>query len=184
MAVEKLVEYAADIVREAARSPLGLLALLVIAVSLISLAFFHSSSDIIKVPIFLALLSAAAFFGAKVFQLATKRESDSVPATPDTLSGANSLEDSSVDTSFPDLEIFVGVANNDLPIAAEAIVIEQDRDLLLETESFLNEPEESIKALLEDAKTAKVRDPGTVLVRGHSTPYYFLGYIRDSQRVE
>lgn len=177
--MDKLVEQTANIVREAARSPLGLLALLVIAVSLVSLAFFQSSSDLIKVPIFLALLLAAALFGIKVFQLASERQSNSIsPASVLNPSGNNG-ERAALERRSSKLNIFVGVPSGKSEYDVDAIVIEQDRDLLLEADSALYVSTDSLKAILKEAKSARGRDPGTVLVRGRSTPYYILAIVHD-----
>lgn len=177
--MEKLIEQTANIVREAARSPLGLLALLVIAVSLVSLLFFQSSSDVIKVPIFLALLIAAAFFGIKVFQLASEKEPDSINTTSVSDPSEDGNKNAVLERRSTKPNIFVGWPSDKFGTEADAIVIEQDRDLLLETDSSLFESTDSLKAILDEAKAVKGREAGTVLVRGRSAPYYFLAIVHD-----
>jgi len=64
--VQDFVQSAPDIIREAARSPLGLLALLVLAVATLALVFFRKSSDAIKLAIFGVFFLAAVSFGIVV----------------------------------------------------------------------------------------------------------------------
>src|SRR6266702_2545915 len=65
-AVQDFGQSAPDIIREAARSPLGLLALLVLAVATLALVFFRKSSDAIKLAIFGLFFLAAVSFGLVV----------------------------------------------------------------------------------------------------------------------
>ncbi|MCP4677927.1 MAG: hypothetical protein GY854_20910 [Deltaproteobacteria bacterium] len=65
-----------EIIREAARSPLGLLALVALLVGLLAATFFHSSPDSIKVSIFLIIILAAGIFVWKTFQIAQPRSSE------------------------------------------------------------------------------------------------------------
>ena len=64
--MQDFVQSAPDIIREAARSPLGLLALLVLAVATLALVFFRKSSDAIKLAIFGVFFVAAVSFGIVV----------------------------------------------------------------------------------------------------------------------
>ena len=79
----------------------------------------------------------------------------------------------------PRPRIFAATARDRPPFPVEAVVIEQDCDLLLDTEPVLREPRESLETLLRAAKRAHPETPGTVLVRGNTAPYYFLAIVHD-----
>lgn len=73
-----LVSKAPELIREAARSPLGLLALTLLLVALIALTFFHDAPVFVKMAMFLVITLTAGLFSWKVFQLASpKREASS-----------------------------------------------------------------------------------------------------------
>jgi len=56
--MKDLIENAPKIISEAAKSPLGISALLILAVSVLAWLFFGESSEVFKVPVFLAILLA------------------------------------------------------------------------------------------------------------------------------
>lgn len=55
--MDNLIENTSKIISEAAKSPLGICALLIMAVSVLAWLFFGESADIYKVPVFLAVLA-------------------------------------------------------------------------------------------------------------------------------
>jgi hypothetical protein len=54
--LDKLIEQAPKIIAEAARNPLGIIALIIFALSLLALGFFSNSEDSVKVGIFVVLV--------------------------------------------------------------------------------------------------------------------------------
>jgi hypothetical protein len=77
------------------------------------------------------------------------------------------------------LKIFAGTAEDGPPFTVDALVMEQDRDLLLDPDRTLKDPGESIKRLLKSIEDTKPQPPGTVVVRGRQTPYCFLAIVHD-----
>lgn len=178
--MNKLFDNAAAIIREAARSPLGVLALLVISVALLSLAFFHDSSDLVKLIIFLTILVGAGFFGAKMFQLAASADPIANQASETSISEpAEPSHEPSPSTDRSTLQVFAGPAVALPPFPVEAFVIEQDRDLLLDPDPILREPKGSLKEQIRAAKQAKPKEAGSVIVAGESIPYTFLAIVHD-----
>ena len=57
----------ADLIKAAATSPLGILALLILVVSTVATAFFSKSETPVKVGVFLLIFAAACVFGYTVF---------------------------------------------------------------------------------------------------------------------
>lgn len=90
--MNKLLESAPGIIREAAKSPLGLFALMILVLAVLAFFFFRTASERTRVAIFLLLLIGVASFTVAIFRT----------PPPDTFS---------VDYPPPDRK----VANNDCP---------------------------------------------------------------------
>ena len=72
---DKFFEQAPKIIAEAAKSALGIVALIILALSVLGLAFFADSPDPVKVAIFLVLVLSFGLFGfAAMRQIPEKRE--------------------------------------------------------------------------------------------------------------
>ena len=67
--MEKLFEQLPKIIEEAAKSPLGLLALMIIALSLLAFFFFREASARTRVGIFLVLFAGCAVFAWAIFRV-------------------------------------------------------------------------------------------------------------------
>jgi hypothetical protein len=79
----------------------------------------------------------------------------------------------------PPLRIYAAPAVALPPFPVEAFVLEQDRDLLLDPEPVLREPEESLERLIESAEKTDAKSAGSVVVTGKSVPYCFLAIVHD-----
>lgn len=77
-----LTNKAPDLIREAAKSPQGLIALGLILVSLVALAFFTTASESVKVVIFILIFVGASLFVVKMLHLAASEK----PNTEDSFS--------------------------------------------------------------------------------------------------
>ena len=77
------------------------------------------------------------------------------------------------------LSVFVGPAKSRPPFAIEAVVIEQDCDLVLDTEPVIRDPGEQIETLLRAVETSALRKPGTIRVKGGSAPIEILAIVHD-----
>ena len=78
-----------------------------------------------------------------------------------------------------DLSVFAGSATALPPFDVNALVIEQDCDLVLDTEAVIREPEESLGTLVRAVETARPPRPGSVIVKGHAKPLQFLAIVHD-----
>lgn len=75
-----------QIIEQAAKSPLGIFALMIVAVSIIGFYFFRRSSETIKIFIFLVMFAGVACFGVAISREASAmrpKSSDTVPAISD-----------------------------------------------------------------------------------------------------
>ncbi len=77
------------------------------------------------------------------------------------------------------LSVFAGPATSQPPFEVKAVVIEQDCDLVLDTNVVLDEPDEPLGALLRAVETAPPRKPGTVIVKDRSLPVQILAIVHD-----
>ena len=95
------------LIREAAKSPLGLLALSIFLVSIVALAFFTTASELVKVVIFVLLLVGAGLFIVKVLSLAAaqsqtdKPKDSSSQQTGSTVEPANPISDPKIVPDIP-----------------------------------------------------------------------------------
>ena len=82
--LKSLCENAPKIIREAAKSWLGILALAVLSLATIAIVFFHNASEPVKVIAFALILLGAALFVVKVLHLASQeRSKDESDVTPE-----------------------------------------------------------------------------------------------------
>ena len=78
-----------------------------------------------------------------------------------------------------DLSVFAGPATAQPPFDVDVVVIEQDCDLVLDTEAVIHDPRESIGTLVRAVETAPPTQPGSVIVKGHTKPLQFLAIVHD-----
>ncbi|MEJ2706553.1 MAG: NUDIX domain-containing protein [Anaerolineales bacterium] len=76
--MNNLFEKAPEIIREAAQSALGILALVVLLISILALAFFSSASEGVRVAIFVLIFLGAGLFVVSVLRLAAQDQSRAV----------------------------------------------------------------------------------------------------------
>ena len=77
------------------------------------------------------------------------------------------------------LSVFAGPANAQSAFDVDALVIEQDRDLVLDTEAVIRDPEASFGSLVRAVETARSPKPGTLIVKGNAKPLQFLAIVHD-----
>jgi 8-oxo-dGTP pyrophosphatase MutT (NUDIX family) len=81
--IGRIIDKAPTLIRESAKSPLGLLALVVLLVSILALALFATASEVVRLVIFLLILAGAGLFAFSLLQIAS-REQTSRPTPPPT----------------------------------------------------------------------------------------------------
>lgn len=77
------------------------------------------------------------------------------------------------------LSVFAGPANALPPFDVDALVIEQDRDLVLDTEVIVREPGESIGTLVRAVESTPPAEPGSVIVKGRVKPLQLFAIVHD-----
>lgn len=76
--IKKIIDKAPDIIRESAKSPLGVIALSVLLISMVAIVFFQDSSDVVKGAAFASLaFSLITFVGVAVHFGAEKSQDHS-----------------------------------------------------------------------------------------------------------
>ena len=97
---DKFLDQAPKIIAEAAKSPLGIVALIILALSTLGLAFFADSPDEVKIGIFLVLVLSFGLFGFAAMRRmserqkeveATERPREQPTTSPPTVSEAEAL---------------------------------------------------------------------------------------------
>ena len=179
MSLDKLIEKAPEIIREAARNPLGLLALVVLLLSALALIFFYDASEQIRLIIFVLILIASVFFVAKVLQIASsaakttqETEKDDAAAVEVKTGG----EESKAGVRL------VAVSREFLSTSSvNAIVVEEDTSLIMHAETGLEDIKESHERLIGQAQFQKLEAPGTVVVKDGS-PLQFLAIVHDFEQ--
>src|SRR5258708_10957046 len=73
--MDKLIEYAPSIIGQAARSPLGIFALMILALSVLGFVFFRNSSERTRTAMFVLMFIAVASFGYASFRTISGNES-------------------------------------------------------------------------------------------------------------
>lgn len=66
--MEKLFESAPEIIREAAKSPLGLFALMILALAILAFFFFREASERTRIAIFVLMVIGVVAFGVAIFR--------------------------------------------------------------------------------------------------------------------
>ncbi len=66
--MEKLFESAPAIIREAAKSPQGMFALIILVLAVLAFFFFHKSSERTRVVIFVLICISAIYFTITIFR--------------------------------------------------------------------------------------------------------------------
>lgn len=74
-----LIKKVPELIREAAKSPLGLLALSIFLVSIVALAFFTTASELIRVVIFFLIFAGGGLFIMSVLRLAASQDQIEIP---------------------------------------------------------------------------------------------------------
>jgi hypothetical protein len=171
--MSQLFQQAPKIIREAARSPLGLLALVVLAVAVLAFLLFHDATELVRLAIFCALLLGAALFSAKTFQVISAQETSSKTAA--TTKRIANNRPSSVQPAV------VVQDENDPPFEVDAIAIEDDTYHVLSANPEFEAVEGSLKK--ESAIAAKERPTklGSVVVNA-GRPLKFLAIIHDTSK--
>ncbi len=73
---EKFFEQAPKIIAEAAKRPLGIVALIILALSALGLAFFADSPDPVKIAMFVVLVFSFGLFGFAAMRQMPKRQEE------------------------------------------------------------------------------------------------------------
>jgi len=73
--MEKLFESAPDIIAEAAKSPLGIFALMILAISVLGFFFFRRASERTRSGMFVLLIVGVASFGYATFSNSSRKSS-------------------------------------------------------------------------------------------------------------
>jgi hypothetical protein len=113
--MEKIIKYIPDIIGEAAKNTLGLLALMVIIISVIGFIFFRKSSDWIRVGMFILLFIGVVSFGAIALQTHIT-QSQNIPVPTDSSPVKNSVPQklSNTEKTSPLARVETGVSAQQL----------------------------------------------------------------------
>ena len=169
--MNRLAERLPQIIREAARSPLGILALVVLAVSFLGFAFFYRSSEPVKIVIFVLILASAGLFVWKIIHLLLLEKGDPGRVTRDI--------PTPTDSSNPLPSFLITLAGEDSKhFDVEAIVLEEDTQLVMSAGTEIHDVRESFEALVKRAKKTGRLQPGSVIVK-RGTPVKLLAIIHD-----
>lgn len=76
--MNELLGQVPGIIQEAAKSPLGLFALMIMILSILGFMFFRSSSERTRIAMFVLMFIGVAFFGAAAIRIAPNMESSSL----------------------------------------------------------------------------------------------------------
>jgi formylglycine-generating enzyme required for sulfatase activity len=80
--MDKFFNKVPEIIREAAKSTLGVISLIIITLSLLALTFFTTASENVRVGIFILIFIGASIFIANSLRYTSLGKSEVVPATP------------------------------------------------------------------------------------------------------
>lgn len=76
--MNKFLDKAPELIREAAKSTLGILALLVLAISLLALVFFATASEVVRVGIFVLIFTGGCLFVVSMMRLAKPQQNSGI----------------------------------------------------------------------------------------------------------
>jgi len=82
--MNKFIEKAPEIIREAAKSTLGVISLIIISLSLLALAFFTSTSEYIRVGIFILIFIGAGLFLSNLLNYTRLEKRETTSQSTDT----------------------------------------------------------------------------------------------------
>jgi hypothetical protein len=144
--MEDLAEQLPTMIAEAAKSPLGLFALMVISLSILGFFFFREASEKTRVAIFVMLFLGVAAFGISIVQTDANTKSMAEP-------GAVAGTDEKPVDDAPEISIdgtwAAKVTYGWGPTYQESFVFNRDRDLLIGTASFLGRGRGIVDARIE-----------------------------------
>lgn len=167
------IDQAPKIIREAAKSPLGLLALVVLALAVLAFLFFHDASELVRIVIFCALLLGAGLFSAKAFQIASAERIASQAASHSSPNGR------SLESDTPPVRVQVAAhGEGDAPFEVDAIVIEDDTHMVLSADPAFKITHGSMKQAAARAANARTFELGCVVVKP-GRPALFLAIVHD-----
>ena len=110
--MDKLIESAPNIIGQAAKSPLGIFALMILALSVLGFFFFRNSSERTRTAIFVLMLVGVASFGYATFRTASGNQSVRT-ANPQPAQGTIVNPGTSENSSFrPSLETPTSFSND------------------------------------------------------------------------
>lgn len=171
--MESLTANAAKIIKEAAASPLGLMALVVMAMSGLTWGLFRDTSQIVRLVVFLALLASAGAFVTALLR--------SGAARPE-LAGS----DASGTSESPKLRmrtrqrIHLVQAGAGATERQEAIVIEEDSFFVLGAPKEATPTRERPREVLRETDDGYPKKMGSVIVRG-SGPVRMHAVVHDME---
>jgi hypothetical protein len=129
-------QYIPQIIKEAATSPLGLLALMIIALAILAFFFFKDAGVPVRVIIFIILFSAVVVFAAKVAYKANEVVASASASPTPAPSGETVVEFPEVDTTGPGHTVSaapylhkVGISVTDVQPETSEVVLMNNRGL-------------------------------------------------------
>lgn len=169
--MKSFFEQGPKLIAESAKTPLGIISLIILALSFIGYMFFASSSEPVKIVMFVLIFLGFSLLG---FTIVKPQLSIKSPTQPDKVDiGQNATKHETNDKVR-----IVQSQKDSPPFEINAIVIEQDTFLVSDAEAKVKYDGKSIKQLVSEAKTKLPLSVGTVLVRGKS-PVKLITIIYD-----
>jgi hypothetical protein len=166
------IDQAPKIIREAARSPLGLLALVVLTLAVLAFLLFHDASELVRLGIFCVLLIGAALFSAKAFQIASAERTLAHGAGPNT---DERTHESEAHRGQPRV---IARRERDAPFEVDAVVVEDDTYMVLSSDPTFEIAHGSLNREVSRAANAEALELGCVVVKP-GRPTRFLAVVHD-----
>jgi hypothetical protein len=168
------------IIREAAASPLGVIALVVIVLAVIAFAFFRGSADNVRLVVFLSLLLGAGLLVVAVIRV--RAEVALPPVAPNPSPSGGAIPKPSPTSSRPSVLVVAGRWEESPPFAIDAEVIEEDTFLVLGADPEARELAGGPRRHIRDMDDTYPKAPGSVLIRAAGSRVRMLAVVHDLER--
>lgn len=179
-ALNKTIEAAPSIIREAAAKPLGIVALLVLVFTVLALVFFRGEGTEVRVAMFLLLLASAAALVVVVIRVAHESPTVQQEVAPRRVKQPDTTSKPATETRK--VATIRVVAESDVRSDVDGIVIEEDTYLVLGAKPEAKELHVNPRRIARELDDTFPKKPGSVIVRDSVQPIEFLAVVHDLER--